>query len=134
MHADAFTPDQGWRFDHLSVNAPPVQDTAIDALIGIFDLKPGHRPPFPFPGRWFYHEDDAILHVIDDPALSTARLNHIAFRSDAPLCDVMARVMETGHPHRIVRIPESQIAQIFVQITDDLLIELDVPIRSDDPS
>jgi len=43
-------------------------------------------------------------------------------------------VIESGRPHRIVRIPESQIAQIFVQITDDLLIELDVPIRSDDPS
>jgi len=73
------------------------------------------------------------LHVVDDPKLSTTRLNHLAFRFDAPLSDVVARVAETGRPYSVARIPASQIAQVFVRITDELLIELDVPIRADDP-
>lgn len=70
MHADASTPDQGWRFDRLSVNAPG-EDAAIDALVKILDLKPGYRPPFHFPGRWFYRGDDAVLHVIVCPSVRT---------------------------------------------------------------
>lgn len=120
-----------WQFDHLTLDAAPGA-AAVERLAALLGLVPGHRPPFPFPGCWLYAGDQAVLHLIDDPACATPRINHIAFRTGRPLAEVMAGVEASGLPYRNVRLPDKALAQIFVRLTDALTIELDVPLVADD--
>ena len=128
-----------WQFDHLSLVTSSPSDSAVNALADLLGLRPGYRPPFPFPGRWFYNGDRASLHVIDAPATHSphkpdAAISHIAFRSNASLNALLPRLNAIGKPYRIMRVPQEQTIQIFVQMNTALLIELDVPARADDPS
>jgi hypothetical protein len=124
-----------WEFDHLSVDAAG-GDPGIGALAKLLGLTPGERPPFPFPGQWLYGAGKAVLHVIETPANITPQpvINHIAFRSEARLDAVLATVATTGLPHRVLRIPDRAVAQIFVGVSPGLTIELDVPLTSEDAS
>lgn len=138
MDSPTASTTEHWQFDHLSLLTSP-QDSTVNALADLLELRPGYRPPFPFAGRWFYGGDQASLHVIDNasglPAHGPATvISHIAFRSNASVRSVQARLVGIGKPYRMVRIPESQTVQFFVQMTEGLLIELDVPARPDDPT
>lgn len=133
------TPTEHWQFDHLSLVTSSPADGTANVLADLLGLRPGYRPPFPFPGRWFYNGDQASLHVIDAPATlspetTVTAISHIAFRSDASLNSLLPRLNVTGKPYRVMRIPEQQTVQIFVQMNKELLIELDVPASADDPS
>lgn len=128
-----------WQFDHLSLVTSSPADRTVDTLADLLGLSPGYRPPFPFPGRWFYNGDQASLHVIDAPAplsrhAPSTVISHIAFRSNASLKSLLPRLNASGLPYRVMRVPEEQTIQIFVQMNTELLIELDVPARADDPS
>lgn len=115
-----------WQFDHLTLAAAP-SDPAIRSLVALLGLAPGARPPFPFGGAWFYRGDAPLLHVIDAPAGSGARLDHIAFRGDRPLDAILPAVAATGLPFHVMRIPETATAQVFVQLAERVVLELDVP-------
>jgi hypothetical protein len=128
-----------WQFDHLSLVTSSPSDCTVNALADLLGLRVGYRPPFPFPGRWFYSGEQARLHVIDAPATLSPHapatvISHIAFRSDASLKSLLPRLNATGKPYRVMRVPEEQTVQIFVQLNTDLLIELDIPAYADDPS
>ncbi|MCX2546165.1 hypothetical protein [Pseudomonas sp. COW5] len=113
-----------WTFDHLAFNTADgqtLQDT-FDALLG---LKPGRRPPFPFPGRWLYQDGQALVHVIEQPALDESALSHIAFRTDEDAAVILKRVQGSGLPHQVAQVPEDGIWQIFVQMPGGLVLELD---------
>ncbi len=122
-----------WEFDHLSIDAAS-GDPGIGALAKLLCLVPGERPPFPFPGQWLYRDGEALLHVIETPASVTPQpvINHIAFRSNAALDAVLTTVKATGLPHRVLRIPDRAVAQIFVGVSPGLTIELDVPLSAND--
>ena len=132
-------PSENWQFDHLSLVTSSPADSTVSALAGLLGLSPGYRPPFPFPGRWFYSGEQASLHVIDAPATlpphaPSTVISHIAFRSNASLKSLLPRLNATGKPYRVMRVPEEQTVQIFVQMNTELLIELDIPARADDPT
>lgn len=120
----------GWRFDHVSVSMGA--DHALRALFeGVMGFAPGFRPPFPFPGRWLYEGKQPVVHAIDDGTLSVEtgelRFNHIAFSSRQPASIVMEQLRSTGMAFKVARIPQDNIAQIFVQLPGSFLVELDVP-------
>jgi hypothetical protein len=122
-----------WQFDHLSVNAD-MRSSSAQGLAALLSLKAGYRPPFPFSGHWLYQGKDAVVHVIDQATPGDGvQLNHIAFRSDKSLGEAMSEVAASGFPYRAVRIPESRVVQIFVRVSDSLLIELDIQGQDDDP-
>jgi len=110
------------------------EDPVVAALTRLLGLSPGDRPPFPFPGPWLCRDGDALLHVIETSAHATPqpRINHIAFRSEARLDEVLPKVAATGLPHRVVRLPDRAVAQVFVGVSSGLTIELDVPLAGDD--
>lgn len=125
-----------WRFDHLSVSMGA--DHALRRLFeGVMGFQTGFRPPFPFPGRWLYQDKQAVLHAIDDTSLSAdageLRFNHIAFTSTQPASTVIAQLQTTAFPFKVARIPEDSIAQIFVQLPGNFVVELDVPDDTDRP-
>lgn len=154
-----------WSLDHISVTADK-QCESLQQLIKLFGLRPGYRPPFPFAGRWFYQQDRAVLHVIDDataadseakPQLQSQllsqllpepqsealpktkpdaateagpglmRLHHIAFRSEVAAKTVLALLQACGLAYQTVNLPAEPIVQVFIQLTPELLLELDLP-------
>lgn len=119
-----------WRFDHINVLMG--ENHALRTLFeGVMELQPGFRPPFPFPGLWLYAGDQAVVHAVNDANLSTEsgelRFGHIAFRSDQPAAPLIEKLRVTGLPFRISRVPEDAIAQIFVLLPGNFVVELNVP-------
>jgi len=113
-----------WTFDHLAFNTADGQSLQDD-FAKLLGLKPGRRPPFPFPGRWLYQDEHAVVHVIERPLPDDTELSHIAFRTDEPAETVLQRVRESGLPYQLAQVPGDGIAQIFVQMPGGLVIELD---------
>ncbi|WP_300452513.1 hypothetical protein [Accumulibacter sp.] len=116
-----------WQFDHLTLLAAP-GDTGVCGLAALLGLEPGRRPAFPFGGNWFYQDETPLLHVIDAAVNGGATFDHLAFRSHRPLDTVLPAVTASGLPYRVMRIPETDTAQIFVQIAEKFVVELDVPV------
>lgn len=124
------TAKPAWRFDHINVSMGSAK--ALRALFeDVMGFAPGQRPPFPFPGMWLYAGDHALVHAVDEPALSAAtgelRLGHVAFRNDEPASRVIERVQQSALPFRVAQVPEDNTAQIFVLLPGGLVVELDVP-------
>ena len=97
-------------------------------------LQAGPRPPFPFPGRWLYQGNQALVHVIERDEVSKPTLSHIALRTDTDAAQVLQRVQASGLPHQIAQVPEDGTWQIFVQLPGGLLLELDAPSAQPLPS
>jgi hypothetical protein len=129
MYPDAATTPPAnarWRFDHINLQAG--DSAPLKALFGdVMGLRPGYRPPFPFPGDWLYRDDQAWLHLVDAPPAQgeAVRFAHIAFRTDEPAGQLLARVRGTGLEHEVAFVPEENCVQIFVRLPGGLVIELD---------
>ncbi len=128
--SDEGTTRPTWRFDHLNVSAG--SHKALDGFFGdIMGLRPGYRPPFPFPGAWLYAGDQAVIHAVDDARLDAdagaLQVGHLAFRSDGPAAPVIAQLRESPWPFRVARVPADNTLQIFVMLPGGLVIELDMP-------
>ncbi|ANI54871.1 hypothetical protein ACKUG4_17495 [Pseudomonas glycinae] len=113
-----------WTFDHLAFNTADGQ-TLQDAFGRLLGLTPGRRPPFPFPGRWLYQDEQALVHVIEQPAPGETALSHIAFRTDEDAAVILKRVQGSGLPYQVAQVPEGGGWQIFVQMPGGLVLELD---------
>jgi catechol 2,3-dioxygenase-like lactoylglutathione lyase family enzyme len=122
-----------WRFDHINLHA---RDSApLKTLFGdVMGLRPGYRPPFPFPGDWLYRDDQAWLHLVTAPPEQGAavRFAHIAFRTDEPAAALLDRVRSAGLEHEVAVVPEDNCVQIFVRLPGGLVIELDADGAADD--
>ncbi len=116
-----------WEFDHLNVTAP-AGHSAVVQLVTLLGLSPGYRPPFRFPGEWFYQGQNALLHMVEAHSSDVVRLNHIAFRSQAKLEEVLALIKSTGLRYQMSRVPEAGQIQVFIQLLDSLVLELDIPM------
>lgn len=115
-----------WHFDHLAFNTH--DGAPLQRLFGdLLGLQAGARPPFPFPGRWLYQSDQALVHIIERADVSEPILSHIALRSDSDAAAVLQRVQASGLPHQVAQVPEDGLWQIFVQLPGGLLLELDAP-------
>lgn len=118
-----------WQFDHMAFNSGDgaALQSAFRQLLG---LEPGARPPFPFPGRWLYQRDSALVHVIERKGQPT-RLSHLAMRTDGGAEQVLQRVRASGLPHQVAQVPEEGTWQIFVTLPGGLVLELDAPAGPD---
>jgi hypothetical protein len=119
-----------WRFDHVNVSMG--SNHALSRLFeGVMGLTVGPRPPFPFPGQWLYAGDQAVVHAVNDTRLSAEtgalRFGHIAFSSEIPASQLIERLRQSALPFKVARVPQDRIAQIFVLLRDDLVVELGVP-------
>ncbi|MBE9397889.1 hypothetical protein IOQ59_11530 [Pontibacterium sp. N1Y112] len=128
-----------WAFDHISLNTTP-DAKAVTDLMTLFALEDGFRPPFPFSGRWLYQEDKPVWHLIVQPEgnSESVHLNHIAFRgvtaSGQPTAKQTQTVINTlkhlNLPFHTANVPDEDMLQIFVRISAELMIELDLPLHS----
>lgn len=126
--AEARQPPYRWEFDHINLRAG--DSPALQQLFGgILGLQPGYRPPFPFPGDWFYRDGEAWLHLVRSAGPGDAvQFGHIAFRTDEPASHLLQRVRASGLSHDLRKIPQENSAQIFVRLPGGLVVELAAPL------
>lgn len=124
---DTTPPPAGFRFDHLNLRTTDQDNDVLQRLFGaVMGLRDGYRPPFPFPGQWLYGApDNALLHVVHNASTpdDALHLGHIAFRTDEPAKDVLARLQSHGLSHAATQSPDGDV-QIFVPLPGGLVIEL----------
>lgn len=119
-----------WHFDHVNVSMGA--NHALSQLFeGVMGMHVGPRPPFPFPGQWLYEGEQAMVHAVNDAGLSAKagelRFGHVAFRSELPASQLLERLNRSALSFKVARIPEDHVAQIFVLLPGDFVVELDVP-------
>ena len=92
----------------------------------ILGLKEGYRPPFNFPGIWFYAGKHPILHVIGRKALPPKGgvFDHMAYSAKG-LAGVVAKLKAKGIEHEVVHQVGSNVWQVFFHDPNGAKIELD---------
>lgn len=118
-----------FRFDHLNLHAS-ASAPALRLFSDVMGFKPGWRPPFPFPGQWFYDKHgQAVLHRVDAAASDGdgIRIGHVAFRTDEASDSVLTRLDAAGLSYEVVVVPEAGDVQVFVPLPGGLVVELDMP-------
>jgi len=114
----------------------------------VLDLKEGFRPPFKFPGIWFYlggDEDDfGVVHIIgidaNDPQgltdylgdkdeaslFGTGAVDHVAFLASG-LAAMRAKLARQGVPFTERSVPSLGLHQVFITDPSGVTIEMNYP-------
>jgi catechol 2,3-dioxygenase-like lactoylglutathione lyase family enzyme len=96
---------------------------------GILGLTEGPRPPFDFPGAWFYAGGRPILHIVAGspmPADPAGVLDHMAF-SATDLKGTVARLKGSKIKYELRRQVGYGTWQIFCHDPSGAKVELDFP-------
>lgn len=95
----------------------------------LLGLRTGPRPQIGIPGRWMYIDDNAVLHVLPRAAGGAAAagtIDHFALVA-ADRGAFEARLRAAGQPFQSVRLPGTEVWQIFVTDPDGARVELSFP-------
>ncbi|MCG7554511.1 lactoylglutathione lyase [Pseudoalteromonas piscicida] len=109
----------------------------------VLRLKEGLRPPFPFPGKWFYgDQQQPFIHLVEQSphtqaqaeylgsaqtaSMSTSNIDHIAFRGD-DYPGLIARLEHFGVRYVERDVPISNEHQVFIFAPESLKIEVLFP-------
>ena len=114
------------RLDHVNLRTARLE-TMTRFYADVLDLRPGERPPFPFPGAWLYCDGLPVVHLIgvqtaaraEDPAIE-----HFAF-SAAGLADFLQHLRSMRVPYRIGTIPGFGTIQVNIHDPDGNRIHVD---------
>jgi catechol 2,3-dioxygenase-like lactoylglutathione lyase family enzyme len=90
-------------------------------------LVEGKRPPFKFPGIWFYAGERPILHIIAGrplPADPAGVIDHMAFTAHG-LPATAAKLKERGISYDLRRLAGGTQWQLFCRDPDGAMVELD---------
>lgn len=132
------------RLDHYSIRTTEVERTER-FYTDVLGLTDGWRPDFPFPGKWIYCGDRAVIHLIGiDPEDSSGlqgylgereesglqgggAVDHIAFAA-SDIADMRDRLKDADLDWREREVPNLGLRQIFVEDPNGIVIELNFPI------
>ncbi len=112
--------------NHFTIIAKDLERTRA-FYTQILGLTEGYRPPFGFPGIWFYAGKHPILHVIGRDSLPDPKggvFDHMAY-SARDLPGTIAKLKASGIEHDVVRQTGSRIWQVFFHDPNGAKIELD---------
>jgi catechol 2,3-dioxygenase-like lactoylglutathione lyase family enzyme len=115
------------QFDHVNIHARD-QDAMRDFLVALLGVRVGWRPSFSFPGYWLYLGEQPVIHL-QDQLRSTAEsgagwVDHLAFATDAPPAVLREQLRAMGAVFAETRLPDTEIAQFFVQGPEGIKVEL----------
>jgi catechol 2,3-dioxygenase-like lactoylglutathione lyase family enzyme len=121
--------------DHFTILTTPAKLAAIEAFYDtMLGFKAGPRPDFPFPGRWLYHGDKPVLHLVgtlpENDAASGPRaaecIEHVAFKAEGA-----AAFREKLAAHHIAYTEQKRVMagyQIFVRDPAGVRVEFNFDI------
>ena len=111
--------------NHFNVLSDDLEATRrfYGAVLG---LEEGPRPPFRFPGIWFYAGGQPILHVSSGamPKERAGAIDHIAF-SMTGLDETLARLKQHGIEHTLQKQTGTGLWQVFCHDPMGAKVELD---------
>ena len=125
--------------NHVLVMTGDLEATR-DFYVDVLGLEDGYRPPFAFPGHWFYLGERAVIHVAElrdyldrrdraqggAPDSATGSIDHIAFEATG-LRDMIARLKKHGICAQHRKVPHLDLHQVFVHDPNGIRIELNYP-------
>jgi catechol 2,3-dioxygenase-like lactoylglutathione lyase family enzyme len=133
----------GLALDHYSIRTTELE--ACRRFYGeILGLRDGPRPPFKFPGVWFYADDAAVVHIVgldpqspastleylgeraDGVARGSGTIDHVAFRATG-LEPMRSRLAASGVAFRERTVPSLGLHQLFVEDPNGITVELNFP-------
>ncbi|WP_415405785.1 VOC family protein [Sulfurovum sp. CS9] len=121
------------KFDHIALRAKDPE--AVKTFLTKLGFKEGKRPNFPFEGYWLYSEEKPVIHIFGgsarfrDLTMSGEShddrhiVDHICFASD-DYEETMENISITGFRHSVNVVPNSNIRQIFIMGSENLIIEI----------
>ena len=112
--------------NHFTIRAHDLEATRA-FYSDILGLKEGYRPPFSFPGIWFYAGKHPILHVIGQrtpPDPKGGVFDHMAY-SAKNLAGMVAKLKAKGIEHEVIKQVGSEVWQVFFYDPNGAKIELD---------
>ncbi|HEY5070623.1 MAG TPA: VOC family protein [Caulobacteraceae bacterium] len=114
------------RLDHVTVNCVDL-DRSRAFYSQALGLSEGHRPPFDFPGAWFYLGDRPVVHLVGAPpsdrSLAPGAFDHLAFEA-GDFEGTLSRLRGLGLTPAEAAVPGARLRQIFVHDPDGVKIEL----------
>lgn len=132
---------------HFSIRTRDL-DASERFYVDVLGFRIGPRPPFNFPGRWIYLDDDVTNHgavhlvgtdeagasALDDylgaremvTAKGTGAIDHIAF-SATGWPQMRQRLEQCRISYREMTVPELGLHQVFLQDPSGIVIELNYP-------
>jgi catechol 2,3-dioxygenase-like lactoylglutathione lyase family enzyme len=142
------------RLDHFSIRTTDIE-ASRRFYTEIMGFQVGFRPPFDFPGLWFYNgqphpESNGVVHIIgidaNDPEglkrylgdrspeslTGTGTVDHIAFQA-ADVNDLRARLKKHKVASRERAVPSLGILQVFLEDPSGVTIELNYPASEGKP-
>ena len=109
--------------DHYLLLTQDLEATQ-DFYVDVLGLTAGPRPPFPFPGAWFYLGDRAVVHVAERGAdTAGGPIDHIAFAATG-LAEMLARAEARGLAAQHRKVPDLGLHQLFLHDPNGVKIEL----------
>ncbi len=98
---------------------------------GIIGLDTGYRPPFDFPGAWYYADGMPAIHlVLRDEVGKAGAVDHVALEFDAgEYAGTRQRLDDAGLDYRNTVVPGRGDRQMFVIGPDGIRVELLFPNR-----
>lgn len=93
-------------------------------LLGLTD---GPRPPFSFPGAWFYAGGQPVVHIVAGRAIppgGTGAVDHLAFKAQGDPDALAARLDKEGFKVSSRVVPASKIRQLFCSDPNGVKVEL----------
>lgn len=117
------------QLNHYALRVAPEELAGVAAFyVELLGLTEGYRPSFPFPGRWLYCGDTAVVHLLGTGqaragAPATGRLDHIAF-SATGLAEMRARLARRNIPYTERSVPDLDLHQLFLLDPEGVQIEL----------
>lgn len=116
------------RLDHVNVRTSnlAVMSEFYETALG---LEAGPRPDFPFPGRWLYCADRAVVHLVETPAQPAGhepRIEHFAFRG-REYAAFVENLEGLGLAYDVVDVPAGAgpaLRQVFVRDPDGNRVEI----------
>ncbi|KAA9131370.1 glyoxalase [Marinihelvus fidelis] len=97
----------------------------------IIGLDTGYRPPFDFPGAWYYADGMPAIHiVVRDEVGQAGAFDHVALEFSAAEFDaVKDRLDDAGMTYHSTVVPDRGDRQLFVIGPDGVRVELQCPNR-----
>lgn len=116
------------KLDHINIRAPrALLEREKRFFCEQLGLRDGERPAFGSHGYWLYAGDTPIVHLSEGEPPSSAggqgHFDHAAFRSTG-LKSLLQTLQRYGTEHRITRVPELELTQVFVVSPANIRIEI----------
>src|SRR5262249_12534940 len=121
--------------DHYNVSTRKLDETVrfYETALGFTN---GPRPPFNFPGAWWYSEGHPVLHLNDisqtdkQQAPDSGVIDHVAFGSHG-FEAMKQHLTSKSVPYRVNQVPNSTRRQIFLRDPNNVEIELNFETKNE---